>query len=459
MSFNNFIDMLYVDILSIIMICLVSFVGSIVYFFSRNYMKGDAFYIIFSYNIFMLLFSVMLMTITDNLLLFLVEWSFCNWILTRLITHKSTWKAAKASGQKAFENFALGLIFIFIAFILLNQVTGSYSIQYIVKNPTDSWCSFIALLMLLIGASTQSALWPFHRWLISSLNSPTPVSAIMHAGIVNAGGFLLVRFAPLYFYTPKILPIIFSIGLLSALLGSLWKLMQHDVKRMLACSTIAQMGCMFMQFGLGLFAAAVAHICWHGMFKAYQFLACGSAAQQKKVDSSCSPHVISYYISFLCGFLGSYIFFIIHSQNTFIYDSSLIVVAIVFIACAQLSLTLLGNNPLVKLPKTIVVTGAVATLYAANIYFFDLLLAPLNLNQPQPLTILHIVGMIMLIVGWLVIACIKHIDYATQLPNWLLRLYVKALNSSQPYPLTITTYRNGYDYLLQDNSTKNKNQY
>lgn len=456
MSLNNFIDMFYVDILSIVMICLISFVGSIVYFFSRNYMKGDVFYRNFSYNIFMLLLSVMLMTITDNLLLFLVEWFFSNWTLTKLITHKSTWKAAKSSGQKAFENFRLGSIFIFIAFLILKQITGSYSIQYIVKHPIDSLYSFIALLLLLIAASTQSAIWPFHRWLISSLNSPTPVSAIMHAGIVSAGGFLLVRFAPLYFYTPSILPVIFSIGLVSALVGSLWKLMQHDVKRMLACSTIAQMGCMFIQFGLGLFGAAVAHICWHGMFKAYQFLASGSAAQQKKVDINCTPHVISYGISFLCGLLGAYIFSIIHSHNACMYDSSLIVIAIVFIACAQLSLTVLGNKPFINLPVTVVVIGAVSTLYAVNIYFFDFILASLDLNQPQPLTMLHIVGMIMLIVGWLAITYMKHLDHGAQLPNWLLRLYVKALNSSQPYPCTITTYRNGYDYLLKDNNTKNQ---
>ena len=87
----------------------------------------------------------------------------------------------------------------------------------------------------------------------------------MHAGLVNGGGFLIVRFAPLYLNYPGILNIIFIIGLSTAIMGTLWKLMQSDIKRMLACSTMAQMGFMIAQCGLGLFSAAIAHIILHGL--------------------------------------------------------------------------------------------------------------------------------------------------------------------------------------------------
>jgi len=140
---------------------------------------------------------------------------------------------------------------------------------------------------------TQSAIWPFHTWLISSLNSPTPVSAIMHAGLINGGGFLLTRFAGLFVQSTGMLQVIFFLGLLTALIGTLWKLMQHDIKRMLACSTMGQMGFMIAQCGLGLFPAAIAHLCWHGLFKAYLFLSSGSAAHEKewnRISGQVSAH-------------------------------------------------------------------------------------------------------------------------------------------------------------------------
>lgn len=447
MSFTSIVGMFHVDMLSIIMISLVSFIGIVVCFFSKRYMTGDALYRKFFWNILILLLSVILMTVADNLLLFLSAWCCCNWILAQLIVHKSTWKAAKASGRLAIRNFILGFSLIILAFAILYKVTGSLSIQYIVHNPNDSWYTLIALIILLIGAMTQSAIWPFHRWLISSLNSPTPVSALMHAGIVNGGGFLLARFAPLYFSAPEMLNIIFIVGLTSALLGSLWKLMQHDVKRMLACSTMGQMGFMFVQFGLGLFASALAHLCWHGMFKAYLFLASGSAAQEKRLDLGYPPSLISFLFSLACGTLGSYIFAIINNKNWLPSDTSLIIVGIVFIAGTQIALTVLRGASFKRLPLAMVVAVIMAGLYGANVYFFDLVLSPLELMQPQPLTIFHVIALIILALSWLFILFFRYSNYKGDLPNWFMRSYVKALNSSQPHPDTMTSYRKGYDYV------------
>ena len=314
-------QIVHIDMLSMIMICLVGFIGSVIVFFSKTYMQGDILYRRFFWNILILLASVILMSMADNLILFLTAWCYSNWFLATLIVHKSSWKAAQASGRLALKNFILGCNFLVVAFILLSQATGSFSIQYITQNAPYTWHTVSALLLLLLAGMTQSAIWPFHRWLISSPNSPTPVSALMHAGMVNGGGFLLARFAPLYFNYPKILCSIFICGLLSALVGSLWKLMQHDVKRMLACSTMGQMGFMFVQLGSGLFAPALAHLCWHGMFKAYLFLASGSAAQEKRINFKHFPGFISFLFSVGCGGLGSFIFVIINNKNRFPSDS------------------------------------------------------------------------------------------------------------------------------------------
>lgn len=437
----------HIDTISIMMICLISFIGIHVALFSKRYMKGDALYGNFFWNLLILLLSVALMTIADNLFLFLISWSCCNWMLSRLMIHKSTWKAAQASGKIAIQNFILGSACIMLAFCLFYLATGSLSIQYIVHNLNDSWVAFIALILLLVGGMTQSAIWPFHRWLISSLNSPTPVSAIMHAGIINGGGFLLARFSPLYLNSPTILNIIFILGFISALLGSFWNLMQHDIKRMLACSTMGQMGFMIVQCGLGLFSLALAHLCWHGMFKAYLFLASGGAAQEKRQDLGYPPRLISFLFALVCGALGASIFVIINSKEWMPTDTTLIMVGVVFIAGSQLALTVLREAPLKRLLLAILLTATMAGLYAVNVYFFDLLLSPLKLMQPHPLNPLHWSGLVILTLAWLFILFVKHSGQETQLPDWVLRLYTKGLNASQPHPSTITTYRKGYDYV------------
>ena len=447
MSFTRIVGMFHIDMISIIMIALVSFIGIVVCFFSRSYMKGDVLYQQFFRNILILLISVTLITVADNLVLFLSAWSCCNIILSRLIVHKSTWKAAKASGRLAIRNFILGFSLIILAFSILYKVTGSLSIQYIVHNTNDSLYSKIAMILLLIGAMTQSAIWPFHRWLTSSLNSPTPVSAIMHAGIVNGGGVLLVRFAPIYLSAPEILNIIFIFGLTSALLGSLWKLMQHDIKRMLAFSTLSQMGFMFFQFGLGLFASGLSHLCWHGMFKAYLFLASGSAAQEKRLDLGYPPSLICFLFSLVCGALGSYIFATINHKNCLPLDTSLIIVVIVFIAGSQLALTFLRRASVKNFPLAMIMTSVMATLYGANVYFFDLILSPLELMKLQPLSIFHVIALLMLTLSWLFIIFFRYSNYKSDLPDWLIKSYIIALNSGQPHPETITSYRKGYDYV------------
>jgi NAD(P)H-quinone oxidoreductase subunit 5 len=447
MLMNNGRGLFYVDMLSIIMISLVSFLGVVIYFFSKRYMKGDSLYSKFFQNKLALLTSVICMACADNLLLFLMAWSCCNWVLVKLIVHKHTWQAAKASGRLAAKNFIIGFVFISLAFACMYKETGSVSIQYIVHHLTDSIYSLSALIMLILAAMTQSAIWPFHRWLISSLNAPTNVSAMMHAGIVNGGGFLLARFSPLYLGDSRILTVIFIIGIITALLGSIWKLMQHDIKRMLACSTVGQMGFMFAQCGLGLFPAAVAHLCWHGMFKSYLFLSSGGAAQEKRFDLSFKPSLTLFLLSFVCGLIGSYIFALMNKNHMIFTDATLVTMGVFFLASCQLALTVMRENPLKRLPLAILFTVMMSIFYGSNVYFFDFILSPLNLMRPQPLNVFHVSALILLVIAWGSMFFLKHLKSTTELPGWLLKFYVKMLNSSQPQAATVTAHRKGYDYV------------
>ena len=131
-------------------------------------------------------------------------------------------------------------------------------------------------MLYVLGAMTKSAQFPFHSWLPDTMEAPTPVSALMHAGIINAGGFLVIRLSPLIALSHSALGLLALVGAFTALFGGLVMLTQTSIKRALAFSTIAQMGFMMLQCGLGAFSAALLHIVAHSLYKAHAFLACGS---------------------------------------------------------------------------------------------------------------------------------------------------------------------------------------
>jgi NADH-quinone oxidoreductase subunit L len=145
-------------------------------------------------------------------------------------------------------------------------------------------------LLLFIGAMGKSAQFPLHLWLPGSLFAPTPVHALLHAGIINAGGFLINRLAPLFGMSSTTLHVAFVIGTLTAVLGATMMLAQNDIKKTLGFSTIGQMGYMIMECGLGAFSLAVFHLIAHGLFKGTVFLNCGNIIHKARQEPH-FPHV------------------------------------------------------------------------------------------------------------------------------------------------------------------------
>lgn len=446
MNIYHLDSLFYVDILSKIMLALVVFIGVTVYMFAGRYMAGDRNIRHFKYQFALLLLSIITMVTADNLLLFLAAWGISNFFLIRLMIHKPQWKAAKYSGLLASKSFLISSCCLMLGFLMLYLGTGHTSIQSFIQSPpVDHILVDAALISILIGAMAQSAIWPFHRWLLSSLNSPTPVSAIMHAGLINGGGFLMIRFAPVFLPEHELLTILFVAGVVSAILGTVWKLVQNDYKRMLASSTMAQMGFMMVQCGLGLFSAAVAHLCWHGMFKAYLFLFSGSAAQEKRITKNDRPRNNILSLSLLFGVLGGYIF-LQTSGISLKYDTTLIILAISIIASTQFSVSILHKNYKKNLFLAMIFTSVGAALYGLSVRSMHALLMPLNIDFAQPLNTYHIVGMILLFSAWLVLNV--GFSWPSYIGNWKVSkyLYVKCLNASQPHPSTITTHHNHYHY-------------
>lgn len=445
---NYFLDLTYKsNELAIIMITLISYIGICVIAFASRYMVGDSKYKSFFVHLIVLICVVSIMVSINNLWVLFGASCLSNAILVSLMIHKQKWKAAKASGILAAKNYLFSAICMASAFALFYFNTRQISISSIVSDSNNSIAVQIALLLLLVAAMAQSALWPFHRWLLSSLNSPTPVSAIMHAGLVNGGGFLLVLFSPLYVRHPNIMLVIFIVGMISVLLGTLWKLMQSDVKRMLACSTMGQMGFMFVQCGLGLFPLSIAHLFWHGMFKAYLFLASGSAAHEKRLDLLYPPKPSALMCALFCGALGSFVFAYVSHKSWFAGDSTLVLMVIVFIAGTQLGLSVIRIANLKSVILASVITFLAALLYGGSAQLIMWILAPMDLMRAQPLNIFSLAGVSVLTLAWFGVLFIRTpLKNKNQQSSWWLKAYVKALNSSQPHQDTITSHRNHYQY-------------
>jgi NAD(P)H-quinone oxidoreductase subunit 5 len=361
-----------------------------------------------------------------------------------MMIHKKNWDQAFQSGMLALRNFTIGAICLMFAMLILYFETGSYSIREILEDDFISQKSIIASsILIVIAALTQCALYPFHSWLTSSLNSPTPASAIMHAGLVNGGGILLARFAPIILELPNLMVVIFVIGIFSAIFGTLLKLVQGNVKGMLACSTMSQMGFMIAQCGMGLFPAAIAHLFWHGMFKSYLFLSSPGSWQEKRFDLQYPPKFPSFFLSLLCGFSGAFIFAKTNGVEFHKFDTTLILVSVAFIAASQVSLTIIDKFPLKNIVPAIVISSLLSFVYGLSVTFVENIMSP-EIFQPQKINIGHISATLAMLFFW--VARLFMQKSTKEINPIFLKGYVKILNAGQPDSKTITNNRNQYTY-------------
>tara|TARA_Y100001958_G_C21240981_1_gene568700 strand:+ start:1016 stop:2143 length:1128 start_codon:yes stop_codon:yes gene_type:complete len=228
---------------------------------------------------------------SPNLLLFFAAWTGTSYFLHQLLTHFSQRDGALRAARQKFWVSRLGDVFILSSGAVLFFVFKSLEFQTLflaVKNPTilaeNAFLINLASLLLVFGAMTKSAQFPFHYWLPRTMETPTPVSAIMHAGIINAGGYLVIRMSPILATTPVALSVLALVGGFTAFFGTLVMFAQTNVKKSLAYSTIAQMGFMMLQCGLGAFSIATVHIVGHAFYKAYAFLSSGTATDFGKLN-------------------------------------------------------------------------------------------------------------------------------------------------------------------------------
>ncbi len=271
------------DVVSAVMLLLVSFVGWVVLRYSATYMKGEARQGPFTGWLCATLVSVLLLVQAGNLVQLVIAWVAIGAFLNRLLLFYPDRVAAQRAARKKSLTGWIGNLALLAGGLLLVAGFGTGDIAgiraAIGAGEVPAAAPWAAALVAL-AAVIKSAQFPVHGWLTEVMETPTPVSALLHAGVINAGGFLLIRLADIMLLAPGALAVLVMIGGFTALVGGLVMLTQPAVKTSLAWSTIAQMGFMILQCGLGLFALALLHIVAHSLYKAHAFLSSNVAIEQ-----------------------------------------------------------------------------------------------------------------------------------------------------------------------------------
>ncbi|WP_295635881.1 proton-conducting transporter membrane subunit [Novosphingobium sp.] len=273
---------LRLDAVSGTMLVLVGFVGWIVVRYAATYLDGEARAGAFMGWLCTTLASVMLLVTSADLVLLVLAWIVTSLALHRLLLFYPNRIGAQRAAAKKFVTARAGDMALIGAAVLLAQAYDTTRIATILdlaRAGHGGGHAIAAASLLAIAALLKSAQFPTHGWLTEVMETPTPVSALLHAGVINAGGFLLIRFADVMLLAPAVLAVLVMIGGFTALFGGLVMLTQPAVKTSLAWSTVAQMGFMILECGLALFPLALLHIVAHSLYKAHAFLASGGAVE------------------------------------------------------------------------------------------------------------------------------------------------------------------------------------
>ncbi|HEX5530649.1 MAG TPA: NADH-quinone oxidoreductase subunit L, partial [Methylomirabilota bacterium] len=303
-----------VDQLTAVMLLVVTGVGFLIHLYSAGYMHDDDGYARFFTYLNLFVFSMVMLVLAGNFLVLYVFWEavgLCSYLLIGFWYER---KSASDAGKKAFIvnrvgdfGFGLGIMLIWVTFGTLN-----YGEVFAKADASVSTGVYLAIaLLLFMGACGKSAQLPLFTWLPDAMEGPTPVSALIHAAtMVTAGVYMVARCHKLFEMAPLSLEIVAWVGGLTALFAASIGLVQTDIKRVLAYSTISQLGYMFVGVGVGAYAAGIFHLVTHAFFKALLFLGAGSVIhglsgeQDLRKMGGLAPRMMTTTVTFLVGAFG-----------------------------------------------------------------------------------------------------------------------------------------------------------
>ncbi len=298
------------DPLSVLMLSMISLLAFVVIRFSAQYLDGDERQGRFMGRLAATIASVQMLVLAGNLGLLAIAWIMTSLSLHRLLLFYPERPAAVIAARKKFVVARLGDFFLVSAVVLLYQQFGTGDLEQIfsglkvmLANDAVSWHIEIAAGMLALAALFKSAQFPTHGWLIEVMETPTPVSALLHAGLLNAGPFLIVRMAFVMEGTNFAPILLILLGGFTALFASVAFLTQTAIKTALGYSSVAHMGFMLLICGLGVYPAAMLHLVAHSFYKAHAFLSSGSAVETARAARIALPRRIGSPFRIGLGFL------------------------------------------------------------------------------------------------------------------------------------------------------------
>lgn len=282
------------DELSTVIFTMIALLSFCIFKYSIRYLDGDLHRSKFFRDFQFTIFCVVLLVLSNNLAFFFIAWLGISYGLHKMLLYYDNRPKAILAARKKWVvsrigdiSLLLGIISTYIFFKTLNfseLILIAHNTGMMEQIYSQKYFSFIGVFIA-IGALAKSAQFPFHFWLPETMETPTPVSALMHAGIINAGGYLIMRLSPVFIHADFAHIILVFIGGVTAVFGALIMMTKTDVKKQLAYSTISQLGFMMIQCGIGLYSFALFHMIAHGFYKAHAFLSTPLVLKENKARS------------------------------------------------------------------------------------------------------------------------------------------------------------------------------
>ena len=433
----------YFDPLSATMLLLITFIGIFIVRYSLRYLDGDREQGRFLRWILFTLGCVLFLVIARNLLQFTVAWIVTGLSLHQLLTHHANRPWAIWTARKRFLIASLGDLLLIIGLIAAYVSFGSldytsvFEAAVAMRDESTANTVLVGAIgsLFVIGAMTKSAQFPFHSWLPDTMEAPTPVSALMHAGIINAGGFLVIRLSPMIVLSDAALGLLATNGAITALLGGIVMLSQTSVKRSLAFSTIAQMGFMMLQCGLGSFSAALLHIVAHSLYKAHAFLSSGSVLTVVARMPPSQSRAFSWKSSIVISTVSTGIAAAILSGILFVFGLHLdekpggIVLGLVLVLALSRLISIAAETGIARLAlQGVAAAAAVGTLYIAMFEVSDTILKETISHQPVTASPFDIAVSITACTSFFLMFVITHFIQGFGHLEWMQSFYIHANN-------------------------------
>jgi NAD(P)H-quinone oxidoreductase subunit 5 len=375
----------YLDRLTSVLLVLSTFLVAIITRYSMRYMMGDPGQGRFMFWLCLTSTFVFALVLAPNLPIFGAAWCGISICLHQLLQFYADRPSALLAARKKFLISRLGDVALLAVLVLTHQTFGTWNFQDMLAAAEKLRLAGLENMpaeingiccLLVFAALLKSAQFPFHSWLPDTMETPTPVSALMHAGIINAGGILVIRLSPLISLSNTAMLILCLVGGFTAIFASTVMLTQASIKRSLAFSTVAQMGFMMLECGLGAFHLALVHLVAHSLYKAHAFLSSGGAVHSQPALSQ-RPHGIAVVLSsILAGILLTFLIAQTMSVNPL---DSLALNLIFSIVLAQMLWTLFGTTFRGwQIPFGLVIAAGLSSMYFALHEVAQLVVKPAN---------------------------------------------------------------------------------